>query len=487
MIVKELVARLGLNIDEAAFSKADALIAGLSRGFLAFGTAALGAVAVGLVAITKSAANAADHFKKLSQATGVDSITLQEYAYSADLAGVSNEELAHGLEHLAKTGVKDVHAAVLKLADRFAKMPDDGHKVELAMEKFGRAGARMIPWLNGGAKGMRDLAQEAHDLGVIFDKDAQNAAEDFNDNITRLGYGLAGLRNVIGAAVLPVLNKLVLALLSFVKFIRMNWKPIIAQLTLALKTLAFILGGVLLAALVANIAAVATAVSWYVALSVAAVAAALSAAAAWLAAVAPVALLAAAFAAMLLVLEDIYVYLKGGDSLIGEMLPKWNEFYGTFSELHRADPWWLTALKLASRLLDHMLLPLRNLIEVGSIFIPPDVAKNVTAPSQVFGGGASPAASARAKNPKPVSAKTANFLRSQGYDMSSPVDDKTMAFIREQGLDKAPAQGPTIITHVTNHITQSPGMNSQDVVDKVNDQVGNHITKLILETVAGVF
>lgn len=453
MIVKELFARLGLSIDEAAFKRGDAMIAALSKSFVAFGTAALAGVAVAMVGLTKSTANAADHFKKLSQSTGVDSIVLQEYAYSADLAGVSNDELAHGLQHLAKSGVKDVRAEVLKLADRFKKMPDDGRKVELAMDKFGRAGARMIPWLNGGAKGIAELAQEAHDLGIVFDTDAQNASEEFNDNITRLGYAFAGLRNVIGNALMPVLNKLVLGMLAFVKLVRVNWHPIVVKVTLALRTLAFVMGGALLAALVLNISTIATAVSWYGALGIAAVIAGLKAAAAWALAALPAAALAAAFAAMLLILEDVYVWLQGGDSLIGEMLPKWNAFIDAFMQHKASEPYWLFWLREAAALIERMTVLPRVLAMIGAGYLQSEngqPAKNFATPAGVFGGGSSPAAAAA---------------------VSSTTNNKKQISAQQ-------------INHVTVHA--APSMNAQDVANKVTEQLDAHFDAQIRKAAAGV-
>lgn len=346
--VEELVARLGLDIDGVAFAKADALLGGLRKSFFAFGTAALGGLAVGAVALAKSTAEAADHARKLAQATGVNSITLQEFGYAAQLSDVSMSELGKGLQHLAKKGVKDVQGELFRLADQFKAMPDDGRKVQLAMEKFGRAGARMIPLLNGGSESLRELAQEAHDLGVVFSEEDQIAAEEFNDNITRLGKGFAGLRNAIGNRLIPVLNKLVLGALGVVKALR-AWKPELEKVMFYLKGFAILLGSVVLAALVANSAAIATTISWYAALGVAAVVAAVKAAAAWLLAAAPAIALTAAFALLLLILEDVYQFFTDGDSLLGALGPKWTAFLDNLLVDHEDDFWLVRALKAALR------------------------------------------------------------------------------------------------------------------------------------------
>ncbi len=355
MVVKELFVKLGLDIDESGFRKADSLLGNLKRGFEE-------AIGRNLFELAKEAlhslfemvdgtAEAADHIKKLAQSTGVDSIALQEFGYSAELAGVSIDEMAQGLRHLAKTGVKDVKAEVLRLAEQFQKMPDDGRKVELAMEKMGKSGARLIPWLNGGKEALADLAQEAHDLGVIFDEEAQASAEEYKDNITRLHKAFEGIRNLIGNKVIPIFNKLVLGGLKLFREIRANWVPIVEKLTAALRILAVVLGGVLLGALLANVGAIALNASWYAALGVASVIAGAKALAAWLAVIAPITLLGLLIAALVLGLQDFYVFLTGGDSLIGEMVPKWNKFLDTILETHEDDWWLIKALKKALSLI----------------------------------------------------------------------------------------------------------------------------------------
>lgn len=421
MIVRELIARLGLSIDEAAFARADMLIAGIGKGVMAFGTAAVAAVAIGVTALSKSAADAADHIKKLSQSTGVDSIALQEFAYSTDLADVNIDELAHGLQHLAKTGVKDVRAEVLRLADQFQKMPDNGAKVELAMDKFGRAGARLIPWLNAGAKGIADLAQEAHDLGVIFDTEAQESAEQFNDNVKRLSYSFAGLRNVIGAVVLPVLNRFVIRSIEFIKYMRANWTPMMHTVELTLRTLAFVLGGIVLAALTMNTAATISAVGWYTALGVQAAAAAVRAAIAWAAAAAPVIGLAAVFTSLLLILEDINGFLNGENSLTGELLKRFATLIDEFTKKGEK-PWLINILEYAGWLLSDavskVILIKKLISEIPNVFSATadfvsaggGVTGAIAAGTRLFGSGATPAASAAtAAAARPVITGTPSF------------------------------------------------------------------------------
>ncbi|OZB14331.1 MAG: hypothetical protein B7X58_08110, partial [Marinobacter sp. 34-60-7] len=83
------------------------------------------------------------------------------------------------------------------IADRFSEMEDGSAKTALAVEIFGRAGAKLIPLLNSGSSGLSDMASEARRLGISFGEDAAKAAEEFNDNLTRLGKPLQGIGNLI--------------------------------------------------------------------------------------------------------------------------------------------------------------------------------------------------------------------------------------------------------------------------------------------------
>lgn len=61
------------------------------------------------------------------------------------------------------------------------------------MELFGRSGREMIPLLNQGAGGLREMAREARELGIVVSESFSRRAENFNDNLRRLKAALQGL------------------------------------------------------------------------------------------------------------------------------------------------------------------------------------------------------------------------------------------------------------------------------------------------------
>lgn len=206
-----------------------------------FNKAALGiGAAIGgvITAATASAAvfiNNADELSKLSQKVGISTEELSKLKYAADLSGVSMGGLQTGLTKLANTadaaasGSKEANNAFKKLgvsvkdaggnvkssnslfeelAERFSKMPDGVEKTALAMDIFGKSGADLIPLLNSGADGLKDMGDEAAKFGAIVDGDAAKASEELNDNLGKLKGVFSGLINTGLQPILPLLADL---------------------------------------------------------------------------------------------------------------------------------------------------------------------------------------------------------------------------------------------------------------------------------------
>jgi hypothetical protein len=197
---------------------------------------AMFAAGVGTAAVlTKQAINAADSISKMAQSTGIEVKLLSELNFAARLSNVSTEALATSMGRLnrniydaaAGTGealqgfralgiqvrgadgnLKSADAVMAEVADKFKGMEDGAGKSALAMMLFGKSGAAMIPMLNGGAAALNDARMEAVAFGLQLDGETGQAAERFNDNLTRLNAVKAGMANQIMKAVLPSLNSL---------------------------------------------------------------------------------------------------------------------------------------------------------------------------------------------------------------------------------------------------------------------------------------
>ncbi|KQZ00905.1 hypothetical protein ASD45_08560 [Pseudolabrys sp. Root1462] len=210
-------------------------------------TAAGAAMAAGLTAATyavKKQIDSFDDLSKTSQKIGVPVEQLSALRYAAQLSDVSSEALTKGLGKLARSAVdaaqgsttavaayralgisfrdsggniKQVGDLLPQIADRFAAMKDGTTKTALAMQIFGKAGADMIPLLNSGGAGLREMTTEAAAFGLVIDQNTGRAAEAFNDNLTRLGKIFEGLVTQVTAQMLPTLLQFNQMLLDFAK------------------------------------------------------------------------------------------------------------------------------------------------------------------------------------------------------------------------------------------------------------------------------
>ncbi|MGF7161289.1 ribosomal protein L12E/L44/L45/RPP1/RPP2 [Rhodoligotrophos appendicifer] len=193
---------------------------------------ALGSLSVAM----KGSIDEMDEMSKTSQKMGVPVEQLGKLKYAADLSGVSMEGLTTAFTKLSKNmadvasgGGKQAAAAfdaldisvknsdgslratndvMQDVAAKFAGMDDGATKTSLAMQIFGKSGADLIPLLNSGASGLKEMGDEAAKLGLVFSTETAKAAEGFNDNLTRLGKVQTGLTTQFTAAMLPSLKSM---------------------------------------------------------------------------------------------------------------------------------------------------------------------------------------------------------------------------------------------------------------------------------------
>ncbi len=191
---------------------------------------AAAAAATAIAVMTKAAIDNADQVYKMSQATGVSVESLSRLEHAAKLSDISLEELGKNLGILNRQAVaaakgtdkaedafKAIDVAVqnadgsmrsteevlLDVAQAFSKMQDGAAKSALAQDLFGKSGAKMIPFLNQGKAGIAALTKEADALGLTISEKTGKAAEQFNDNLTRLGAVGKGLANQVAGQLLP--------------------------------------------------------------------------------------------------------------------------------------------------------------------------------------------------------------------------------------------------------------------------------------------
>lgn len=203
-------------------------------------SAALASVAVGTLAMAARSTEAAAKMYELSQSTGVSVEALSGLSLVAKQNGVSTEAMVTGLERMSKSAFAAASAPVgainaytrlgvsLKdsannmrpteeifedIATRFAAMGDGGQKTALAIQIFGRSGADLIPVLNQGSSGIKDLLDLFQKLGGILSGEVAEKAEKFQSTLGLLGVAASGASNQLLAELEPSLQAIADALL----------------------------------------------------------------------------------------------------------------------------------------------------------------------------------------------------------------------------------------------------------------------------------
>jgi hypothetical protein len=232
----ELVVSLSANtaqftgaMDKAAYlskQRMDDMMKSANQLGAAIGAALVGG-AVTFAAAMKSVVDGADELGKAAQKIGVTTEALSELQYAAELSGLNaesfqcamsklNRSIADGNPAFEAMGInvktaggelKTADVVIKELSEKFAGYKDGAEKSALAMELMGKKGAEMVPFLNSGAEGLKQMAEEARALGLVISKDVTSQAEAFNDNLTRIGKTQSGLVIQMTSALLPTMQR----------------------------------------------------------------------------------------------------------------------------------------------------------------------------------------------------------------------------------------------------------------------------------------
>lgn len=166
-------------------------------------TAAAGAVGASMVSSAKETASNMDIIDKASQRMDISAESYQELAYAAELCGVEMSTMEKAAKKLEGTDINMDDAlneiyALGTAEERSAK----------AAELFGESVAYQLgPMLNATGEDMASMRQEANDLGLVMSQDAVKAGADMNDTFTKLQKSVGSLKNGLGSALIPVVQK----------------------------------------------------------------------------------------------------------------------------------------------------------------------------------------------------------------------------------------------------------------------------------------
>lgn len=192
-----------------------------------------GAAAGGIFAIANSTATLGDNVSKTADKLGMDLAALQELRYAAERSGLEANTLDTSMQRmvrrvaeaaggsgeavnaLAELGLDAVELsrmrpekALEQIADAMREVDNQGDRVRLAMKLFDSEGVGMVNMLKDGSAGLRAMGDDAHRAGYVLSEQAARDAETFKDRLLNVQAGLQGMKNTIGAALMPAVSDL---------------------------------------------------------------------------------------------------------------------------------------------------------------------------------------------------------------------------------------------------------------------------------------
>jgi hypothetical protein len=411
MIVRELLVRLGVIADPGKVKDFDGAIDDLkanmgalvsvSKQVVAVG-AAVGA-AFGLQAV--ATASATIEIERQAAALGLSTDAYQEWKAAVGAFGVDTKDLADGFGQVAQVignaqdgadnAVKtfkslNIEIADLKgksveevfylIADGIQATTDSGDRLRAANTLLGEQLARqLLPLLVEGSAGLDAYRRRARELGGVLDRDAIDRGREAAQVFAQFRIVTQGLRNELGLAFLPLMTHLATIFVEVAAgsrgWIGQRMEVAVRRISEALETLTRHAEEVdvvvrerfggwanILERVKSVVVLLATAQAWRTLVSaITAVRAGfvaltatggLLAGASFATVLGWAVALAAALVALYLVVDDLWTYFRGGESVIGDFLAGSERARATLAALGdaaRAAGLFLSSLWLATR------------------------------------------------------------------------------------------------------------------------------------------
>jgi len=245
----------------------------IGLGMVAAGGAILAAGALSI----KTFAEMGDEVHKMALRTGFATESLSRLKYAAEIGGATLGDVEKGFKKMAmsvsdakdglatytrefdKIGINvqeleglSPEEQFLKIALAIAAVEDPTQRSSSAMKIFGRAGTALLPMLEGGAEGLKEMMAEAEKFAPIFDKEAAAAAAKLTDQMGQLSGATTKVKMVIANQLVPILIPLIDKIRDAIAGIS-AWAerhPMLTKVivlgTAALSVLLLVLGGLLL-------------------------------------------------------------------------------------------------------------------------------------------------------------------------------------------------------------------------------------------------
>ena len=193
------------------FNTITSTITAVGVGFQAARTATIDFIVTPLSYAVNAFMEFGDQLSKTSQRIGMSVETLGGLKFAAEQCGSNFEEMTDavktfqeqlGAAKLGDTGAIDKLGAVgiraedfdglsseeqfLKLADHIRQIGDRAEQTRTAIELFGDAGFRLLPFFQEGKEGIRKLIEEGKEIGAVLGEESAQNAVELADSMNRV-------------------------------------------------------------------------------------------------------------------------------------------------------------------------------------------------------------------------------------------------------------------------------------------------------------
>ena len=354
--VTELLGYIGLDVDEQSFDRAQFNITGMIKGLGGI-IAAAGAVDATIKGLTlglvNSFAETAVEIDQISKRLNINAEGFQAMAYAAKTYGIEQDEVVDGMKELSMRaaefaedgkanadafGAIGITQAQVKqygnnieglfslVRDKLSEVKEQGQRQFLADALFGGGLADVGgEFFSQTSSNIKELQKQAMDSGVIITDESIALSRKYTRDIEALTSRIKGLWQIVASNLLPVFSEVAKRLKEFLD---LHGESIIDALSLAFRTLSeavkylgiaaaiampYLIGSAAIASWAKMIALTNTLTGAFLAMRTGALLA-------WAAAAAGPALVGAAILSLILVIQDIYTYFTGGDSITGRII-----------------------------------------------------------------------------------------------------------------------------------------------------------------------
>lgn len=188
----------------------------------------------GFKEVMTAAPKFADDILELADKTHLATDTLQELSYMSGLVDVDLSTVAGSMTKLTKsmasaksgTGtaadafrtlgvsvldtnghLRDSEDVFFEAIDALGGIENEAERDAIAMNLFGKSATQLNPMIEAGSDALKGFADEAHKMGYVLDQDALEALGRVQDEFDRFQRQMDSVKNQIGAAVAPAIER----------------------------------------------------------------------------------------------------------------------------------------------------------------------------------------------------------------------------------------------------------------------------------------